>query len=72
MKIKNLLLCGMLSPIVFWVTLFVCGLILGYYDHASDLVSYLGYIGTRSEYVFMGGMLLCVLLSILFVVGLYK
>ncbi len=72
MKIKNLLLCGMLSPIVFWVTLFVCGLILGYYDHASDLVSYLGYIGTRSEYVFMGGMLLCVLLSILFVIGLYK
>lgn len=72
MKTKALLFSGILSPLIFWLTLFVSSHIQGDYNHASDLVSYLGTIGTSSEYVFMTGMLLCVALSILFVIGLYK
>jgi hypothetical membrane protein len=72
MKTKALLFSGILSSLIFWLTLFVSSHIQGDYDHASDLVSYLGTIGTSSEYVFMTGMFICVALSILFVIGLYK
>ena len=72
MKTKYLLFLGFLIPIVFWSTLFICAWMFDEYNHLSRLVSELGAIGTVSQYVFTTGLILCSLLSILFVIGLYR
>lgn len=72
MKIKYLLYSGLVIPAIFWITTFICGFIQGDYNHFSRLVSELGAIGTSSQYFFTVGLILCSILSILFVTGLYK
>jgi hypothetical membrane protein len=72
MKTRWLLYPGFLIPIVFWATVMVCGSIMGNYNHFTRLVSELGAIGTGSQYFFTTGLLICSLLSIFFVAGLYK
>lgn len=72
MKTKHLLLLGYLIPLIFWATTFVCGLILGDYNHLSRMVSELGELGTKTQYLFTVGLVLCSLLNIFFVFGLYK
>ena len=72
MKRKRLLYPGASIPIVFFGTTFICGYIQGNYNHFSRMVSELGTIGTRSQFVFMAGLLVCSILSVLFVVGLCK
>jgi len=62
---------GSTIPIVFFITTFICGLILGNYNHLSRLVSELGALRTKSQHVFSTGLLLCSALSVLFVIGLY-
>jgi hypothetical membrane protein len=59
-------------PIVFFITTIVCGFILGDYNHLTRMVSELGASGTRSQYVFSTGLLICSASSILFIVGLYR
>jgi len=59
-------------PAIFFATIIVCGFILGDYSHLSRLVSELGALGTSSRTVFSTGMLLCSLLSVFFVIGLYR
>jgi hypothetical membrane protein len=59
-------------PLVFASTLVVCGLRLGHYNHLSRLVSELGAIGTTTQFIFSFGLVLCSLLSVFFVVGLYR
>jgi len=71
MKCKCLLYLGASIPIVFFGTTFICGYMQGNYNHFSRMVSELGTIGTRSQFVFMAGLLVCSILSVLFVVGLY-
>jgi len=71
MKSKGLLYAGAVIPIVFFSTTFICGYMQGNYNHLSRMVSELGTIGTSSQYVFMAGLLVCSVLSVLFVVGLY-
>lgn len=71
-KCKHLLYLGASIPIVFFGTTFICGCMQGDYNHLSRMVSELGTIGTKSQFVFMAGLLACSLLSVLFVVGLYK
>ena len=66
------LLLGGVTPILFFATTFLCGLIMGDYNHLTGLVSELGASGTRSQYVFSAGLLLCSALSVLFVIGLYS
>ena len=72
MKIKYLLALGSVIPVIFWGTLTVCGYVLGDYNHLTRLVSELGAIGTRTQYMFTAGLLACAVLSVLFVVGLSR
>lgn len=68
---RPLLCLGSLISIVFFGTTVIAGLMQGNYNHLSRMVSELGTIGTRSQYVFMAGLLVCSALSVLFVMGLY-
>ncbi len=70
MKTRHMLASGTFIPLIFWGTLVFCGFIMGNYNHSTRLVSELGAIGTRSQYIFMAGLLACAVLSVLFVVGL--
>lgn len=70
MKTRYLLALGNVVPVIFWGTLTVCGYVLGDYNHLTRLVSELGAIGTRTQYLFTAGLLACAVLSVLFVVGL--
>jgi hypothetical membrane protein len=72
MKTRNMLALGSVIPVIFWGTLTVCGYVLGDYNHLTRLVSELGEIGTRTQYMFTAGLLACAVLSVLFVVGLYQ
>ena len=72
MKTRHLLALGSVVAVIFWGTLTVCGVVMGNYNHLTRLVSELGAIGTRSQYIFMAGLLACAVLSVLFVVGLYQ
>ena len=72
MKPKYLLYFGGTIPVIFWMTTIICGFLWGDYNHFSRMVSELGSIGTKSQYVFLTGLLLCSILSILFVIGLFK
>ena len=72
MKTKWLLYSGFFIPILFWVTIIVCGFMIGNYDHTRRLVSELGAIGTRSQHFFTTGLVLCSILSVFFIIGLYK
>jgi hypothetical protein len=63
---------GASIPAVFFITTIACGFILGDYNHLTRMVSELGASGTRSQYVFSTGLLICSASSILFIVGLYR
>jgi hypothetical membrane protein len=70
MKIRYTLALGSVIPVIFWGTLTVCSNLMGNYNHLTRLVSELGAIGTRTQYMFTAGLLACAVLSVLFVVGL--
>ena len=70
MKTRQLLALGSVIPVIFWGTLVVCGYAMGNYNHLTRLVSELGAIGTKTQYMFTAGLLACAVLSVLFVVGL--
>ena len=72
MSTKYLLYAGIIIPLAFWLTLFVCGFIFGSYNHLTRMVSELGASGTSSQIVFTSGLILCSILSLFFVLGLYK
>ncbi|NLP57095.1 DUF998 domain-containing protein [Lutibacter sp. B1] len=72
MKERHLLYLGIISPIIFWITTIVCGLMLEDYNHFTWLVSELGALGTRTQYLFTAGLVLSSILNIFFVIGLYK
>ncbi len=72
MKTKYLLYFGNSIPVVFFVTTLVCGFIMGDYNHLSGMISELGAIGTPSQLMFSAGLLLCSVLSLFFVIGLYR
>jgi len=72
MKTERLLNTGFLIPIMVWGTTFICGIVMGNYNHLTRMVSELGTIGTPSQYLFTAGLTLSSILSILFVAGLYK
>lgn len=72
LKTRYYLYAGGIIPLIFWITIFVCGTILGDYNHFSGLVSELGALGTETQTIFTIGLVLCSLLSIVFAVGLFK
>lgn len=72
MKTRHMLAMGIVVPVIFWATLNVCGFVMGNYNHMTRLVSELGAMETRTQYIFMTGLLACSLLSVLFVIGLSR
>lgn len=68
----RLLYCGASAPFVFWVTTFVCGFLLGDYNHLHQMVSALGTIGKSSQFLFTAGLVVCSTLSVLFIFGLKR
>ncbi len=72
MNKRYLLALGSVIPVIFWGTLTVCGYVMGDYNHLTRLVSELGAMGTRTQYLFTAGLLACAVLSVLFVLGLSK
>ena len=72
MKNKYLLYSGFVAPVLFWTTIIICGFIIGDYRHTSRLVSELGAIGTKTQYIFTIGLVLSSIFSVLFIIGLYK
>ena len=69
---KHLLYFGIISPIVFWLTTFLCGGILDNYSHLSNLVSELGAQGSRTQYLFTIGLVISSILNGFFVYSLWK
>jgi hypothetical membrane protein len=72
MRTKYYLYLGIIIPFVFWMTTIICGTIQGGYNHLTGMVSELGEINTSTQYLFSLGLFICAVLSVLFVVGLYK
>jgi hypothetical membrane protein len=72
MKEKKLLSLGIISPILFWTTTFVSGLMIENYNHLSNLVSELGARNSKPQYLFSTGLVVSSILNIFFVLGLYK
>ncbi|MFN2396530.1 MAG: DUF998 domain-containing protein [Bacteroidales bacterium] len=72
MKEKHLLYAGFISPVIFWVTTLICGLMIDDYNHFSNMVSELGALGSEPQYIFSTGLVLSSVLNILFVIGLYR
>lgn len=71
-KYKNLVYLGFAIPLIFWSTTIICGLMTENYNHLTNLVSELGAIGTNTQYIFTIGLVLSSILSILFIIGLFK
>lgn len=69
---KQLLYLGLIIPVVFWTITIICGFILGDYNHLTRMVSELGEIGTETQYLFSVGLIVCAILSVLFILGLYQ
>ncbi len=72
LKTKYLLYTGISIPVIFWSTTIVCSIILADYNHLTRMVSELGELGTKTQFLFTIGLTLCGVLTIPFVVGLYK
>ncbi|MGM0407442.1 MAG: DUF998 domain-containing protein [Bacteroidota bacterium] len=71
-SVKPLLFLGIFSPIIFWITTIICGLMIEDHNHFACLVSELGALGTRTQYLFTAGLVLSSILNIFFVIGLFK
>jgi hypothetical membrane protein len=63
---------GLVIPVLFWATTFVCAGIQGGYNPLTRIVSDLGALGTPSQHVFTAGLVLCSLLSMVFVAALAR
>ncbi len=72
MKNNWLLKTGYLSPILFWITILICGFLTPGYSHMENMVSELGEIGSQTQYIFASGLILTAILSIFFNISLYK
>lgn len=68
----NLFYLGLAIPLIFWATLFVCGMYWENYSHLRNMVSELGELGSRTQYLFAAGLCLCGVLTLPFGVLLIK
>jgi hypothetical membrane protein len=69
---KRLVLLGITTPAVFWITTIICALNRENYTHISGLVSELGRDGSNTQFIFTSGLFICSLLSIIFIMDLSK
>ena len=72
MKSQWLIKSGFFIPILFWTTTFICGFLMPGYNHVNRLVSELGEIGTKTQYLFTIGLVLTTIISIFFNIGLFR
>lgn len=72
MKIKWLLSAGIFAPAIFWITTIICGLMIEGYDHLRWLVSELGALDSKPQYIFSAGLIISAILNLLFIIGLWK
>lgn len=72
MKDKIFVRLGFVIPFIFWTTTIICGYIFTDYNHLTNIVSALGEIGTKSQFIFTIGLVLCAILSVFFIIGLLK
>jgi hypothetical membrane protein len=72
MKNQWLIKSGFLIPITFWTTTLICGFLIPGYNHATRMVSELGEIGTKTQYLFTFGLVLTSIFSVFFNIGLYR
>lgn len=72
MKNRQLLYFGIIAPITFWITTLICAPMIDGYNHLSWMVSELGALGTKSQYIFTIGLVLSSAFNIVFVVGLWR
>lgn len=72
MKSSRLAYLGFIIPPIFWITIAICGLMTEGYSHLTNMVSELGTIGTKTQYIFTFSLVVISVLSILFVVGLCR
>ena len=72
MKTKTLLIFGIVSPLLFWFTTLVCGIILENYSHLSNMVSELGAMGTKTQFIFTAGLVLSSIFNGCFGLGLWR
>ncbi|MEN8193330.1 MAG: DUF998 domain-containing protein [Bacteroidota bacterium] len=68
---QHILYFGIISPLVFWLTTILCGILLEDYNHLTYLVSELGAQGTRSQYLFSIGLVTSSILNGFFVYALW-
>ncbi len=71
MNSKKLVYLGFIIPLLFWSTIIICGLMTENYSHLTNMVSELGTLGTKTQYIFTAGLVLCSLLSVFLIVRLY-
>lgn len=72
MEVKKFVNTGFFIPLVFWLTIIICGLLTENYSHLINLVSELGAVGTKTQFIFTIGLVVSSVLSVLFVIGLCK
>jgi hypothetical membrane protein len=70
--IVYLLQFGIIAPVVFWLTTFICGSMIEGYNHLVWLVSELGVLGSKTQYIFSAGLLLSAVFNIFYIIGLWK
>lgn len=72
LKTKYFLYTGGIIPFVFWITTFICSAMIGDYSHLTGMVSELGALGTESQIFFTSMLVLCSIMSIMFIIGLLR
>lgn len=72
MNNRLLLATGYLVPLIFWTTTLVCGFMWPEYSHASQMVSELGELGSKTQQLFTAGLVASALFSAFFNWGLFK
>jgi len=71
MSTNQLLRFGILAALSFWITILGCGYLLGY-NQLTGSVSEIGAVGTSTQSLYTGGIMLCAVFSALFALGLYN
>jgi hypothetical membrane protein len=69
---KQLLYLGIIVPVLFWGSTIIAGLLHGQYSHSTMVVSDLGALETGSEVFMAITTMLCGILTIFFITGLYR
>ena len=72
MNTKQLLHCGTITALIFWVSTIIAGYLHGNYNHLTDTISELGALATNSKTFMAYALWLGTATGILFAVGAYR